>query len=119
MCGEQICEKIFDKFIANLFLKNGNYPTAISSCSCYSCFLGDKECDLVIQSETAVKQLIQVCWDIKDKDTRERELGGIYEAADLTGCKDLIIVTRDSEEEVQDARGIIHIVPAWQWFHER
>lgn len=48
MCGEQICEKIFDKFIANLFLKNGNYPTAISSCSCYSCFLGDKECDLVI-----------------------------------------------------------------------
>ena len=26
MCGEQICEKIFDKFIANLFLKNGNYP---------------------------------------------------------------------------------------------
>ena len=34
-----------------------------------------------MQSETAVKQLIQVCWDIKDKDTRERELGGIYEAA--------------------------------------
>lgn len=84
---------------------------------CY--YLGGKECDFVIQSETAVKQLIQVCWDIKDKDTRERELGGICEAADLTGCKDLIIVTRDSEEEVQDARGIIHIVPAWKWFLER
>lgn len=81
---------------------------------CY--YLGDKECDFVIQTETAVNQLIQVCWDMKDKDTRERELNGIREAAALTGCRDLTIVTRDSEEDVQDALGIIHIVPAWKWF---
>jgi len=74
------------------------------------------ECDFVIQTDTDVKQLIQVCWDMEDKDTRERELGGIREAAGLTGCKDLTIVTRDSEEDVKDALGIIHIVPAWKWF---
>ena len=53
---------------------------------------------------------------MKDNGTRERELSGIREAASITGCKELTIVTRDSEEEVQDAKGIIHIVPAWKWF---
>ena len=81
---------------------------------CY--YHGDKECYFVIQTETAVNQLIQVCWDMKDKDTRERELNGIREAATLMGCRDLTIVTRDSEEDVQGAREIIHIVPAWKWF---
>ena len=28
----------------------------------------------------------------------------------------MTIVTRDMEEDVQDALGIIHIVPAWKWF---
>lgn len=82
-------------------------------------FHRDKECDFVIQTETSVKELIQVCWDIRDKDTRERELNGIREAASFTGCTDLTIVTHDSEEDVRDAQWTIHIVPAWKWFLRR
>ena len=81
---------------------------------CY--YLGDKECDFVIQTETAVRELIQVCWDMKDKETRERELNGIREAASLTHCPNMTIVTRDQEEDVEDPLGTIHIVPAWKWF---
>ena len=81
---------------------------------CY--FLGDKECDFVIQTETAVKGLVQVCWDMKDDETRNRELDGIREAASLTGCRNMTIVTREQEEEVEDANGTIHVVPAWKWF---
>jgi len=81
---------------------------------CY--YLGDKECDFVIQTETAVKELIQVCWDMNDEDTRERELNGIREAASLTACGNMTIVTRDSEEDVKDERGTIHVIPAWKWF---
>ena len=84
---------------------------------CY--FLRNKECDFVIQAETSVKELIQVCWDMRDKDTRERELNGIREAASFTGCTDLTIVTHDSEEDVRDAQWTIHIVPAWKWFLRR
>ena len=84
---------------------------------CY--FLRNKECDFVIQTETSVKELIQVCWDMRDKDTRERELNGIREAASFTGCTDLTIVTHDSEEDVLDAQWTIHIVPAWKWFLRR
>ena len=68
------------------------------------------------QSVTAVKQLIQVCWDMKDRETRGREVEGIREAAALTHCADMTIVTRDQEEEIDDSYGIIHIVPAWKWF---
>ena len=81
---------------------------------CY--YLGDKECDFVIQTETAVKELVQVCWEMKDDVTRNRELDGIREAASLTGCRNLTIVTREQEEEVEDDTGTIHIVPAWKWF---
>ena len=81
---------------------------------CY--YLGDKECDFVIQTETAVRELIQVCWDMNDKETRERELNGIREAASLTHCPKMTIVTHDQEEDIKDPRGTIHIVPAWKWF---
>ena len=81
---------------------------------CY--YLGDKECDFVIQTETAVRELIQVCWDMTEKETRERELNGIREAALLTHCPNMTVVTRDQEEDVEDPLGTIHIVPAWKWF---
>ena len=50
------------------------------------------------------------------KETRERELYGIREAASLTGCNKMTIVTHEQEEDVYDDLGIIHIVPAWRWF---
>ena len=80
---------------------------------CY--YLGDKECDFVIRHDTGVKELVQACWDIKEKVTRDRELDGIREAASATGCHQMTIVTRDQEEEFQDPAGTIHIVPAWKW----
>ena len=81
---------------------------------CY--YLGDKECDFVVQSDTTVKELIQVCWDMKEKETRDREINGIREAASFTGCKKMTIVTREEEEIVPDTFGTVNIVPAWKWF---
>lgn len=80
---------------------------------CY--YLGNKECDFIIQTGTAVKQLIHVCWDMKDKVTRDRELDGIREASNVTGCRMMTIVTHDEDEIVQDLSGTIHIIPAWKW----
>lgn len=81
---------------------------------CY--YQGEKECDFVLQTATEVKSLIQVCWKMEDKETRERELDGLREAASLTGCKDMTIVTHEQEETIQDERGVIQVVPAWKWF---
>ena len=80
---------------------------------CY--YLGDKECDFVVKTDTAVKELVQVCWDMKDKETRKRELDGIREAAAATNCHKMTIVTHSQEEVIQDPLGTIHILPAWKW----
>ena len=50
---------------------------------CY--FMGNRECDFVVQNDTDVRHLVQVCWDMNDVKTRERELAGITEAAAETG----------------------------------
>ena len=81
---------------------------------CY--YRGDKECDFVVHNDTTVVELIQVCWDMKEKETRNREMNGIREAASFTGCKKMTIVTREEEEIVPDTFGTVNIVPAWKWF---
>ena len=46
-------------------------------------------------------------------------MDGIREAASLTGCQNITIVTREQEEDVEDKAGTIYIVPAWKWFLEK
>jgi len=60
---------------------------------------------------------------MKEKETRDREINGIREAASFTGCKKMTIVTQkmtivthEEEEIIQDTLGAINIVPAWKWF---
>ena len=53
---------------------------------------------------------------MKEKETRDREINGIREAASFTGCKKMTIVTREEEEIIQDSLGTVNIVPAWKWF---
>ena len=76
-----------------------------------SYFSGAGECDFVVSEGEAVKRLIQVCWDMSDTETRKREFAGLLEAAKVTGCGDLTIVTRDEEgEEVHEGLAV-RIVP--------
>lgn len=82
----------------------------------FSYFQGNGECDFVVQRGIDVEQLIQVTWDMSDEATRRREIDGIVEASVATGCKRLLIVTADSEEEINlDSGATIHVVPAWKW----
>ena len=74
------------------------------------------ECDFVVQHGTEIEKLIQVTWSMKDDETRRREINGLKEASDVTGCRNLYIVTADeSEEIVVDEGRTIHVVPAWRW----
>ncbi len=76
-----------------------------------SYFSGSGECDFVVSEADEVKRLIQVTWDMSEKETRDREFSGILEAASVTGCRNLEIVTRDEEgEEVHDGL-TVRIVP--------
>ena len=78
-------------------------------------FLKEKECDFVLQHEDIVLQLIQVCWQIEDNETREREIAGLLEAHKVTHCDNLSIITHQQEETIQQDGLTIHVVPAWKW----
>lgn len=73
------------------------------------------ECDFVIQRNECVEELLQVCWDMDDDDTRQREIDGIKEAAKGTKCTKLTIVTRDQQETIEEDGYTIQVVGIEDW----
>ncbi|MDE5553873.1 MAG: ATP-binding protein, partial [Muribaculaceae bacterium] len=63
-----------------------------------------------------IERLIQVTWNMDDPETRRREIDGLIEASEVTGCRNLFIITADYDEEIKvDDDKIIHVVAAWRW----
>lgn len=81
-------------------------------------YQGNCECDFVLQREDSVLQLIQVTWNMMDDETRTREINGLLEASNVTGCDNLLIITKDEEGIVTKNEKEISIIPAWKWLLE-
>jgi hypothetical protein len=72
-----------------------------------------KEVDFIVAFDgEKQRQLIQVCWDIANPETRKREVAGLLEAMKELGLKKGKILTW-LDEDLSDER--IDIVPAWKW----
>lgn len=78
-------------------------------------YQGEKECDFVLQRNEAVAQLVQVTWDMMEEGTREREIGGLLEASQATGCDNLLIITKEEENSIERGGKQIKVMPAWKW----
>lgn len=73
------------------------------------------ECDFVVQCDTEIRALIQVCWDMGDEATLERELRGLKAAHDATGCDKLLIITATKADTITLKWGKVEVIPAWRW----
>ena len=74
-----------------------------------------KEVDFVVKEGKDVKELIQVCYDIGNYDTKKRETSALVKSSKELKCKKLLIITDDYEaEEVIDG-GRIKFIPLWKW----
>jgi len=74
-----------------------------------------EEVDFVIKSGSNVKQLIQVCYDTTETNTKEREIKALLKASHELRCNNLLVVTDDYEcEEVIDGKKV-NFVPLWKW----
>lgn len=83
-------------------------------------YKGKGECDFALQRGTEIIRLIQVTWEMNDRETRHREIAGLLEASDASGCNELYIVTSDHQEEITTESGKrIHVIPAWRWLLDR
>lgn len=74
-----------------------------------------KEIDFVIKEKTKIKQLIQVCYNISNPDTKRRELIGLVKASKELKCKNLLVITYDYEGEEKFNRKKITFIPLWKW----
>ena len=77
-----------------------------------------KEVDFVVKEGLKLKELIQVCYDIEDIDTRERELKSLIKASKELKSEDLLVITWDYEAEEEFKGERIKFVPLWKWLLE-
>lgn len=77
---------------------------------------GGREVDFVITAPDGRRELVQVCADLSDPGTREREVTALVEAATELELPGGTVVT-EAEEGSWEAGGCaVQVVPAWRWF---
>lgn len=76
-----------------------------------------KECDFLVFDRDRAIEAIQVCYDMSDKDTREREITGLLEACKALGLGSGVIVTLDEDDEltIDDVR--IKLISVYKYLY--
>ncbi len=78
-----------------------------------------EEVDFITQEDLKVKQLIQVCFNIDELDTKNREIRALIKAGKKLKCKNLLIITEDKEKEEKAEwfgdKATIKFIPLWKW----
>lgn len=82
-----------------------------------------EEVDFAVKEGMKIKQLIQVCYDISNFETKKREVRALVKASKELKCKNLIVITEEHEkEEAVDWFGTkrkVKFIPLWKWLLER
>jgi len=73
------------------------------------------EVDFVIKEGMKIKELIQVCYDIENSETKKREINALLEAMERFKLKNGMVLTwdYDGEEKVKGKK--IRYIPLWKW----
>ena len=74
-----------------------------------------KEVDFVLREGLKIKELIQVCYEINNFETKKREMKSLVEAGEELKCDNLSIINWDYEgiEEFKNRK--IKFIPLWKW----
>lgn len=81
-----------------------------------------EEVDFVIERGARVEQLIQVCYDLTNPETKNREIRALLKAGKELHCKDLMIITKDKEDtetiEWFGDTAVVSFIPLRKWLLE-
>jgi uncharacterized protein len=77
--------------------------------------LANEEVDFVVKEDTDVKELIQVCWNVADINTKKRETKALLKAMGEFKLKKGLIITEDFEGEEKYAGKKIRYVSLRRW----
>ncbi|MBO4727932.1 MAG: ATP-binding protein [Spirochaetaceae bacterium] len=115
---------ITDNGILNLFLIDPNTSllenlVAVTllrkGCEFYFYRSQDCEVDFVIPEE---KTAIQVCYNLSDDETRDREFAALYSISRRYELEKCLIISKDTEETFLHNGLEIKVIPAWKWILE-
>jgi uncharacterized protein len=77
-----------------------------------------REVDFIVPGRDRSRMLVQVCESLVEAQTRKRELSALIEAMSELGQTTGTIVTKNEEERIETAGGIIDIIPIWRFLLE-
>jgi hypothetical protein len=81
------------------------------------------EVDFLVKRGNTFCQLIQVCWDVTDTRTREREIRALLTAGSELKCGNLLLLTEHDERREQHTwfgkEGAVQFKPLWKWLLEQ
>lgn len=73
------------------------------------------EVDFVVKENLKVRDAIQVCWDVSNPETRERETRALLKAMKKFKLKEGLVLTEDFEGEENLKERVIKFMPLWRW----
>lgn len=78
-----------------------------------------REVDFLIKEGLTVRELIQVCYDIDDFNTKERELKSLIKASKDLKCNNLLVITWGYEGKEEFRSKEIRFIPLWKWLLQK
>jgi uncharacterized protein len=78
-------------------------------------FRGIGECDFLLKENRKIVAAFQVTKNLKNYDTRQREIKGLLEAMERYDLNEGVILTEDEYEEFEKSGKKIKVLPVWYW----
>ena len=98
-------------------MRRKNYFKLFTEVYCWRDYT-DREVDFVLKKGTKIIELIQVCQDLTNIETKEREIKSLLSAGKELRCDVLTIVTASEENVEKFAGKQIKFIPLWKWLLE-
>ena len=76
------------------------------------------EVDFVVKGRAGVECLIQVTKELTESNYK-REVGNLVEAGKKLGVQNLLLITWDGEEKLNEDGMSVEVVPLWKWLLDR
>jgi hypothetical protein len=77
-------------------------------------YKGKQEADFIVNNDGKI-DIINVCYSLVDKNTRDREIRGLIEAMDRLGEKSALLLTMEEEDVLTFENKKIHVAPMFKW----
>lgn len=74
-----------------------------------------REVDFLVKEGKKVRQLIQVCYDCSNPQTKEREVRSLLKASSELHCKKLTVITFEDDFTEKHGGVTISFIPIWRW----